>query len=255
MAEPNLKLLRLYESAGKARLDPETTELLRSLCFNRHSGLSYTRDKLLFHVQQRRSAKRHKLERQDFAFEAGYFLNHYYVLLWAGLDQLCWIVNGLFKLGLKSKDWRKVGALNPQFLKILHEKVPRIEEVFKNDEFVRWVKMLRGARHFIAHRGFAMPTQMLIRREMEPTDEELEREVDQSDEWHELRELLPPELLSMSRWNLKEKARLRRYKEVPEAVMQIEIDGEVVMIFPLLNIEWDFNNFFSCAERIADVAL
>jgi hypothetical protein len=61
-------------------------ELLRSLAFNRHAALAYTRDRLLFYVLQRRAVVRNKLERQDFAFELGYSLNFYYLLLWSGLE-------------------------------------------------------------------------------------------------------------------------------------------------------------------------
>jgi hypothetical protein len=256
MSEPPSTLLDLYQATVQVGVDADTTELIRSLSLNRHSSLCYTRDKLLFYGQQRRAARRNNLERQDFAFEAGYFLNHYYVLLWAGLDQLCWIVNGLFGFGMKSHDWRKVGVLNQTFLKTLTQKAAVLAPVFTNDKFLQWVKILRAARHFIAHRGIAMPAQMFIRPEVEPTDEELEREVDQSQEWREARRYLPPDLLRRERESLTEKARLRRYKEVPEAVMHLHLSAdEKVFIHPLLNVEWDFDHFFDFANAVAQLGL
>jgi hypothetical protein len=67
MAEPAKALVDLHRKAQEAGLESSAIELLRSLALNRHSALCYTRDKLLFYVAQRRTAKRHKLDKQDFA--------------------------------------------------------------------------------------------------------------------------------------------------------------------------------------------
>jgi len=171
IAEPDTTLIRLWERAGAAGMPPDTLELMRSLALNRHAALSYTRDKLLFYVQQERAAKRHKLHLQDFAFEIGYFLNHYYVLLWAGLDQINWIVNAAFNLEFRTKDWRRVGTLNKDFLRRMRERAQRVADIYEDSDFVRWVKMLAGARHFVAHGGFSMPTELYIRSGDDPSDD------------------------------------------------------------------------------------
>lgn len=255
VAEPDLQLQELHYRAAGAGLNPETLEDLRSLAYNRHANLCYARDKLLFYVQQRRTAKRKKLTRQNFHFEAGHYLNHYYVLLWAGLDQACWIVNDIFELGLTKKDWRKVGALNSKFLNVLRESAPLILEIYENPDFVRWAKMLRSARHYVAHKGIAMPASLFVRPETEPTDEELDREIERSDEWRTVESILPCEVLEASRPGLRFEARLRRYQEIQEPVFQIEIEGEEYFIFPLKNTEWDFGNFFDFVHKIVTVAL
>lgn len=254
MAEPSVQLIELYERARRSGLDSDTLEDIRSLAYNRRNSLCYTRDKLLFYVQQRRAAKRHKLLRQDFSFEVGYFLNHYYVLFWAGLDQICWIVNGIFELGLTRKDWRKVGTLNLKFLKVLREKAPQVLELFEDAEFVRWVKMVRGARHFVAHRGIAALARLFLQPETELSDEELDREVEASDEWRQLERMFPRELVEYFRPTLKFQAKLRRYEEISEPVLRIEFDGEEALIHPLVNIEWDFDHFFDFAHKVAGVA-
>ncbi len=256
IADPSLPLTELYECASHAGLDSHLLEDLRSLAHNRYASLCYTRDKLLFYVQQRRAAKRQKLRRQDFSVEAGYFLNHYYVLLWAGLDQICWIVNEIFALGLTQKDWRKIGVLNQTFLKVLREKAPSIGELFENAEFIQWVKMLRGARHFVAHRGIATPGHVFLSsNEVEPSDEDIDREIENSNEWRELVRILPRELVEAQRPLLRDQARLRKYEEVPEPILPIELDGQQVMIFPLVNIEWDFKHFFDFAQSVAAEAI
>ncbi len=253
MAEPSSQLIELYNSAAKTPMDSDIVELIRSLAFNRYPSLCYTRDKLLFYVQQRRAANRHKLRQQDFTFEAGYFLNHYYLLLWAGLDQICWIVNGIFELGLTG--WRKVGPLNHKFLEVLRDKAESVSRLFENENFVHWAKILRAARHFAAHRGFAMPSPIFIKPDKEPSEEELDREIEASDRWQLLDRFLPREILEGFRPFLRAEARLSRSKELPERALPLKIEGKEVLIHPLVNIEWDFKNFFDFAHKVADLAL
>lgn len=112
--------------------------------------------------------------------------------------------------------------------------------------------MLRSARHFVAHRGIAMPTSLLLRHsEKELSDEDIDREIENSDEWREFVRILPRELVEAQRPLWRHQARLRKYEEVPEPILQIELDGQQVMIFPLVNIEWDFRHFFDFAQSIA----
>jgi hypothetical protein len=53
---------------------------------------------------------------------------------------------------------------------------------------------------------------------------------------------------------LRLKARLRHYTKIPARVMKIRLDGEEVLINPLLGIEWNFDHFFDFAHKVADVA-
>ena len=87
MTESRQSLLDLYGalSASEKQFDTNIIEYGRSIAYPRMTNLCYARDKLLFYSQQRRATKRAKLTRQDFWFEAGYHLNHYYLLLWGGL--------------------------------------------------------------------------------------------------------------------------------------------------------------------------
>lgn len=257
MAEPAQTLIALHQRAHDLVLDAATVELLRSLALNRHSALSYTRDQLLFYVLQRRAATRNKLGRQDFAFELGYFLNSYYLLLWAGLDQLCRAMNTLFGLGLTKKELRRASAFNKVFHKALRRHAPDAAALFDHPGFAYWATILKSGRHWAAHEGFTMPSVLYMRSETEPTDEELDREVDCSEEWRRLKETdwLAPGAADTFRPQLKFQARLRRYKAIAEPIQRLDIDGEEILIFPLVNIEWHFENFFTVANRIAELAL
>jgi len=261
IAEPDRKLIGLWDAArtlplGPAGFDPKALETLRSLALPRHAGLCYTRDKLLFYAHHDRLSRRNQNIKSDYAFQAGYHLNHYYLQLSAGLDQICWAMNAVFALGFSKKSWRKVGVLNPEFLLRLQERAPEVAAVFMEAKFVRWAKMLRGARNFVAHEGFSLPGEMYVTPEKEPTEAELDREIEASQEWKGLAALFPPpNVLAFVRSTLRNEARLRRYKKVTDRVIQIEMDGQEVFIHPLLNIEWDFDNFFDFAHELADLAI
>jgi len=255
MAEPFTILIQLRELSAKVGLDARAQELLRSLALNRHSNLCYTRDRLLYYVQQQRASARANFEKQDFGFELGYYLNHYYLLFWAGLDQLCWIVNSVFALGYKKAEWQKVGPLNPAFIARMREVAPQVAAVFLDPDFLHWAKMLRSARHFVAHEGLAMPSMLVLTKGEEPSEEELDHEVERSNEWRELEKSIPRNLLEEFRPTFRFKAKLRRYKQCPERVLKLQIDGETCLIYPLLNIEWDFASYYTCAEKVARLAI
>lgn len=258
MIEPATAVVLLLDKARARGMDPRILEILRSLAYNRPLALCYTRDKLHFYVLQRRAALRQKLTRQMFGFELGYYLNHYYLLLWAGLDQLCRVVNAVFDLGLTTKQMRRAGPLNAEFVKVLRQKAPGVAAAYENPEFIHWARILRGARHWVAHEGLAMPTTLFLREGDEPTEEELDREVEASDEWHKLRatEWLVPGVLETFRPMLRHQARLRHLRAMPEPVLRVEVeDGEEGLTYPLLNIQWDFDNFLRFANRIAELAM
>lgn len=245
-------LTDLLSLGQSKKLDSETCEHIRSLVLNRFSNLSYTRDKLLFYVQQRRTAKRHNLSRQDYSFEVGYFLNHYYLLFWGGLDQVCWIVNGIFNLGFRSKDWRKVGITNKNFLNKLDERAPEIKEIFTQEEFLKWVKLLRELRHHVAHKGVAMPAKLFFETSSEIPDDELDKEIEATKQWQRMKRLFPQKILETFRPTLRVKKRLEKYESFQELVTKIEIEGKSGLIAPLVNIDWDFENYMRFVLNVAN---
>jgi hypothetical protein len=245
-------LNELNSLAQAKGVDPETREHIRSLVLNRFPNICYTRDKLLFYVQQRRMAKRHNLSRQDYSFEVGYFLNHYYLLFWGGLDQVCWIVNGICDLGFQSKDWRKVGITKKDFLNKLDGSAPEIKDIFVQEEFLNWVKLLRELRHHVAHKGVAMPAKLFFEPSSEITDEDLDREIEATEQWQRMKRLFTQEILETFRPTLRVKRRLEKYESFQEVVTKIEIEGKANLIAPLVNIDWDFENYVRFVLNIVD---
>src|SRR5207247_2315145 len=131
--------------AVRKGISPDVQERIRSLGLNRWGAIAYARDKLLFYMIQRRRAKRHKLERQEFTFELTYHLTVYFLLFWGALDQFSWIVNEICALGFTAKDWRQVGVGKRQFLDRLRERDSTMLAIFEEPEFRRWVDVLRQA--------------------------------------------------------------------------------------------------------------
>lgn len=236
--------------AQRKKADSETSEYIRSLALNRFSNICFTRDRLLFYVQQRRTAKRHHLTRQASLFEVGYFLNHYYLLFWGGLDQICWIVNGIFDLGFKPKDWRKVGIAKSDYLNRLSKKAPNLMDHFTGEEFIKWVNILRELRHYAAHKGVTTPGMLFFAPATAISDEELDKEIEKTDLWQRMQLLYPKEILETFRPTLSIKKRLEKSESFEELIIEIRLDGKQGFIAPLVNVEWDFERFITFTSNV-----
>lgn len=224
-------------------LNAETIEAIRSLVLNRFSNILYTRDKLLFFVQQRRYSKRQGTDRQGFDFEASYYLCHYYLLLWGALDQLARILNGSLSLGFT--DFRKISLLNKDFIKKLKEVNPSIAALFDTEEFKGWSTQLRRNRHHTAHQGSIILSVIVEKPDNEPTDEELQKEVESSQSWSLMKRNLPPPAFEWYVASVKEQLKIAKLKVLIEDAMVINdnFDNKQYVFRPLKNIEWDFKNF------------
>jgi hypothetical protein len=231
-------------------------EYARSLAYNRSANIGYARDKILFYALQRRAARRRRLLRQSFWFEAGYHLNHYYLLLWGGVDQVCWIVNYVFDLGFdltNRSHWREVGVTKTRFVNKVAEACPALGGIFRDEDLLKWFKMLRGARHFAAHHGTVTPSKLVKPPKREITETELQQAVDE--EIQELRGVLPEQMLGPVRAQVEQLKRLAAYEEVLDDVVEIEMDGERWLISPILNVQWDFDHYIQFVERCAQECL
>jgi hypothetical protein len=243
-------LWALHEQVHDRIADPETRELARSMVFNRHPSLAFTRDRLLFYVQQQRAARRYGFRRSDFIFECNYYLNHYYLLLWGGLEQLCLIINNVCGVGLPRK---RVGIASPDFLNALAGRP--VQTILQDPDFVHWRKMLSYVRHLAAHRGITMASQLFEEPGVEPSLAELDAAIEASDEWRENVTLLGAARAEEFRDLFRTQERLRRMKQFPERVLMVEIDGQRGLIMPLLNIQWDFDQFMGFSTRVANAMI
>jgi len=57
--------------------------------------------------------------------------------------------------------------------------------LFDDPDFQEWVKMLAAGRHFVAHRGVALP-QIILLRDHEVSTEELDRKIEQMPAWQRM---------------------------------------------------------------------
>lgn len=230
-----------YNNFQNLKLNPETTELARSLLLNRTPNICYTRDKLLFLVQQRRYAKRLGWKRQDFRFEATYFLSYYYLLLWGGIDQLSRILNSVLKLGVKPKTDISISKL--LFVDKIVSKNEELAKLYREKEFREWITQLGRNRHFTAHEGTMLLSPLVEAPLKEFSDEELDKELESDLQWQMMKSTLPPQIFEAYNAIRKQNLRLSKYKVITDDIMIIQ-EGENKYIFkPLLNVDWDFNNF------------
>jgi len=260
MVEPYPSLVELHrifvEKIDNNRLDTEIVEYTRSLAYPRMANLCYARDKLLFYSQQRRAAKRARLIRQNFWFEAGYHLNHYYLLLWGGVDQMCWVIAETFGLDYSlsnRNDWNQVGPTKVRYLGKLETHSPTLHTYFTTDEFLKWFKMLREVRHYAAHNGTIIPRRLPIESDETMTEEELEQAVQADSRFENIQELettgiITPTEAERNRNDLRILKQTELLEEIHDDVLQVELEGENVLITPLLNVQWDFDNYIQFVE-------
>jgi hypothetical protein len=246
---------RFLDKVHGARLDYKTEDDAQMLIFNRLANLCFTRDRLLFLDMQQAAAKRANWTRQQFAFEVSYYLNFYYLLIFGGFDHLALVVNGVLRLGIGE---REVAARGQKFLAALRAKHPEVHAIFTRPEATDFMKRVAALRHFAAHRGSIMPSDIYETPEQEPTVDDLDADIERTGNGAVLNLYPPGTLRDFIRENLRFQARLRIYKRVAEGMVKIKIDGKYFLIRPMSDIEWNFDKFHAflttvletCAARI-----
>ncbi len=243
----------LVSKAAKERVELQLAEsYARNLAFSTLFALAYSRDKLLFYIQQRRRAQRQGAFRQDFTLEIAYFLNHYYLLFWTSVDQLCWIMNYVFALGFSREDpeQRKAVGVTGRFTKALKQVDADAAAIFSDPDFVRWRRILRAARHHAAHHGITIPAEMYIKPDKDVTDGELDKEIDAEGELEFLKDMkAPQELVETFRSTIRIRKRQQRYENLG-VILMLEEGGKQSYIFPLRHTWWDFEQFFKFADKV-----
>jgi hypothetical protein len=237
------KLEEFRGLAARSGVSEEVQERIRSLALNRWSAIAYTRDKLLFFMIQRRRAKRHTLEKQEFTFELAYHLTMYFLLFWGALDQLSWIINEVCGLGFAAHQWRKVGVAKKEFRNRLASADAEMMTILQEPEFLRWIDVLRRTRHYVAHQGTAMLSPLIEKPAREPTLAEVDRDIEEWNEWRELARRWSAAMMETFRPNFRVKWYLRNYRQISDAAFVVKDATDTAIIFPLENIEWEYERF------------
>lgn len=222
-------------------LPDETIELLRSLLMNRVSNICYTKDKLLFYAQQRRYSKRNEWERQDFSFECSYYLSHYYISLWGGLDQLGRILRDTLDIPLSDS---RSSFGNEDFINRINENSEDLGNIFTDDDFEDWIEQLQRNRHFVAHEGTVLLQPILNPPEEELTEEEIQERIESQPNYDSMRRGLPDQLFEWYEANLRNQIIIDSHEVATDEAMVMEgEDGEQLIFRPMRNIRWDFSHF------------
>jgi hypothetical protein len=236
----------LYQ-ADKSNLDLTIKDAARMLVYNRVVDLCFTRDRLLFIDMQQSAAKRAKWQRQGFSFEAAYYLNFFYLLIYGGFDHIASVVNGVLGLGVSE---RGVGATYRTFLEALQAKDARIHGYFTEPGTVDFIKRIAALRHLTAHRGSIRPTVLYKELEKEPTNEELDNDIETSGQ----RILLPffpdGEIRESVRALLRFSAKMKRHEKLADGVVFVQTDSERYFVNPMYDIEWNFDKFHSFMVKV-----
>ena len=222
-------------------IDEATLENLRSLLLNRTANLCFTRDRLLFICQQRDFASRHGWKRQCFAFEAGYYLSHYFHELWGGMEQLARILEA--NLGLNISNRIRVSVGNPQFIAKVVAKDQKLGHVFTESDFTRWIGNVKLCRDHIAHAGAIVLSPLARRPDSELSGEELDSIVRGSTEYTSIMHLVPPDKQEEHLAMLRANVLARRLEVARDDALVISNDSERTLLFPLQDTRWHFDNY------------
>ena len=251
MVEQDLRKMEEFRQlAMRKGITPATQERIRSVGLNRWSAIAYARDKLLFYMIQRRRAKRHELERQGFVFELTYHLTSYFLLFWGALDQFSWIVNEVCGLGFTDKEWREVGVAKKRYLDRLRARDVVMTAIFQEPEFLRWLEVLRQVRHYVAHEGTAMLSPLLEKPKPEPSTADIDREIESSPEWLRLARFWPAAMMEAFRSVFRVKYKMKKYRVLSDAAFVLQGATDTAILFPLDNIEWEYERFQSFALAV-----
>ena len=241
--------LRFLQFCQEKRANSNSVEIGRSLIYNRLDHLCFTRDRLLFYEMQQAGARRAQWKRQRFSAEIAYYLNFYYLLLHGVFDHAAVFVNGLLNLGVDAK---RVSARNPEFLKLLNVRAPGVHAVFQNPTHMAFINRVATVRHVAAHRGVITPTKVVRELDLEPTIEELDKDIRKAGlDW------ILSRFPSGPAWDqfcemLRSNARMARYEQqtLIEDVILVELGGKWSFIHPLTDTWW---NFKCCKAFLDDV--
>jgi hypothetical protein len=235
------------------KIDEATLENIRSLLLNRVANVCYTRDKLAFICQQRAIAQRRGWKRQRFVFEAAYFLNHYYHLLWGGTEQLARVIDSLLNLEVSNKIQISLG--NPKFTGKIIAANPQVGRLYSESWFTDWIGKLKTCRDHIAHAGTSVLSPLAREPETTPTDEELDSEVQQSEEFRAIQRFIPPHLRSDYIAMLRENLRVSKLSIIRDDAWIIVEAGKKSILFPLNDIDWHYDNYRKVLLRTLDALL
>lgn len=83
-----------------------------------------------------------------------YHISYLLLLITGTLDNLAWLINNLYNMGMEEKERNKVDLLSKDFRKKVQPKSSRIYDLIKENEFMDKIRAVRELRDRIVHRTF-----------------------------------------------------------------------------------------------------
>jgi hypothetical protein len=174
-------------------------------------------------------------------------LNFYYLLIWGGFDHLALVVRETLGLGVPEKN---VGATYKTFLDPLKMKAPEIHTLFTDPNLDQFITRIGALRHFAAHRGSIMPTEIYAKPEVEPTIEGLDADIAKSGEDDILAYLPAGDAHDSARDFLRFKAKMARLEKVADNMVLVKTAENQYFLNPMADIEWNYQKFHSFMLKV-----
>ena len=83
-----------------------------------------------------------------------YHVAYLLLLITGTLDNIAWLINNLYNMGMEENERNKVDLLSKDFRKKLQPKSSRIYNVIKDNNFIDKIRAVRELRNRIVHRDF-----------------------------------------------------------------------------------------------------
>jgi hypothetical protein len=112
------------------------------------------------------------------------------------------------------------------------------------------MERIAALRHFAAHRGSIIPSEIYDTPDQEPTIAELDADIERSGDGDILNSYPSGKVRDFVKDNLRFQARLKRYRKVAEGMVKIAIDGKNYLIRPMSDIEWNFDRYHAFLTRV-----
>ena len=96
----------------------------------------------------------YKTQNNATAMQLKYHISYLLLLITGTFDNLAWLVNNLYNLGMEEKERTKIDLLKKEFRQKIEKKSFRIHEILVKNDFINRVEAIRELRDRIVHRDF-----------------------------------------------------------------------------------------------------
>jgi len=256
--EPNNLARNLFDFMGTGQSQGYTSEqvnFIRSMS-NKVSQLNHSKQLLEFTLILHRHANRHELNTTDLLFEHSYNLNNYYILMSSTLDVFSRLINSVYTLGFGQ--FVPYTLDKPSFLNALDLKRKGLSSIIRLKKYLDWIDWLRQRRNIFAHQSHVGMSEVIQRKRVQLTEQELNQKVESSMDWDYMASVgigtdAITEMKNMNRFQIDLE---ENYEKVVKDIMTLEIKERIsgnvkqVIYFPLRAIDDDYEIFSTLINRL-----